>query len=480
MLSKREFGRWLALLVQISVLIAIWAGWGLPSAKFLGLALVYVLVVWTVAEGIMLFGYAAFSLAPFSDLLVDSLRASAVAMWFVPGLLLLGSGSRLAMFAGVAAVFTSARLLASSRAPKWEMIPVKQPPQQSHGMLFGYPEKQSGFFSRRTVPTICAALALQAGVYSLSGDSPVLTVALFATAACIWGAMSVALGAVEPRTGASRNSLGPGVLLTLLLTVALSAVLIPSAVKPELPVNDSVMGEVLPSPGVTRQLFERLAHMPPQLTGPAKGETAGKAVVTQMAGRAPAAVIAGTLKDGVPGVVLRPGRPRSQRLALSAPGVHLRFSGEGSLSIPFTGEYQLFRQSSGGLPAGAAVEPGTPLEVIYGTTNGGSMETVAVQRFDPPLDLTHCGRVLVVVNCGEAAPMLASIQFAARGRVEDGSVEVVGMRPTPETLEFQVPVTAKPLLVNEIRLSFSRPGRGGDRNARIAVERFTLVPRGRW
>jgi hypothetical protein len=107
------------------------------------------------------------------------------------------------------------------------------------------------------------------------------------------------------------------------------------------------------------------------------------------------------------------------------------------------------------------------------------METVAVQTFDPPLDLTHFGIVMVALTSAEEMPLLASMQFVADGRVEDGSTELLGMRRArEETLEFQVPVTAKPLLVQTIRISFHRPGKDRDKNVRVAVERFTLVPRG--
>jgi hypothetical protein len=119
--------------------------------------------------------------------------------------------------------------------------------------------------------------------------------------------------------------------------------------------------------------------------------------------------------------------------------------------------------------------------MIYGTTNGGEMETVAIQRFDPPIDLTDCGKVIVVLISAEVLPALASIEFGVEGRVEEGSIELLGTRQTPEqTLEFQVPVTSKRLLAREVRISFSRPGKDADRNARIAVQQLTLVPRTRF
>jgi len=268
-------------------------------------------------------------------------------------------------------------------------------------------------------------------------------------------------------------------ILTLLFTVTATAVLIQTEVAQETPAEDPIVAEFQKSPGVTRRVLQRLAHVPPPPMAPPKVEAAPAPVVTRLADPTPATREMG--RNGVPGVALRPRPKRSQRPPLIVPGARFRFSAAESIAIPFTGEYHLFRTSSGSLPAGAIVEPGTPLDSVYGTTNGGSMETVAVQTFDPPIDLTHCGVVLVVLTSAEQLPLLASMQFVADGWVEDGSTELMGMKQArQETLEFQVPVIAKPLLVRTIRISFHRPDKDRDKNVRVAVERFTLVPRGRW
>jgi hypothetical protein len=94
--AKREMFRYgskasrlLILAVQSMALVAGWAIWAPAALGQLRLALVYVLAVWILAGGITLWMYVAFSMAPFSDLLAASLRASESAMWLVPGALLL-------------------------------------------------------------------------------------------------------------------------------------------------------------------------------------------------------------------------------------------------------------------------------------------------------------------------------------------------------------------------------------------------------
>jgi hypothetical protein len=109
------------------------------------------------------------------------------------------------------------------------------------------------------------------------------------------------------------------------------------------------------------------------------------------------------------------------------------------------------------------------------------MDTVAVQTFNPPIDLTGYGVVLVVLITTEVMPLLASMQLVAHGRIEDGGTELMGIKQArEETLEFLIPVTTTPLLVHAIRISFVRPAIDRDKSVRVAVQRFTLVPRRRW
>src|ERR1035438_3667448 len=99
--------RLLALAVQSAILIALLAMRNPPWRGLSSLALAYVLAAWIMAEGITLWMYLAFSLEPFSDLVAASLRASAIAMWLVPGVLLMASRSPLAVSVGLALVIYS-------------------------------------------------------------------------------------------------------------------------------------------------------------------------------------------------------------------------------------------------------------------------------------------------------------------------------------------------------------------------------------
>jgi len=460
--------------VQSTALAAVWSIWNPAGPGLLPLALAYVLALWTAAEVITLWMYLAFSMAPFSDLLAASLRASASAMWLVPGALLMAARSPVAMAVGLAAVVNSARLLALDRAPKGPAIATRgRAARESELPLFCNQPAQPAYFSRETLATMMGALALQIGVYALVAEYPLLAAASFATVTAIWTAASVARGATKAGTAVRAPYAAPRILLTLLLTVTLTAVLVNAEI-----VREDPAAETAKMPGRTGRVLERLAHVPPAPAPPSKLEgKAPEAVAARLvdSGR----VIGAKAQGGFPGVVLRPGPRPGQRAPLILPGLRLRLSAGQPLAIPFEGEYDLFRKSSGSLPPGAMVETGTPLENLFRTTNGGPIETVAVQAFQPPIDLTHCGQVLVTVTSAQVVPVLASMQLVADGGVEDGGSDVMGMgRVREELLKFQVPVTARPLLVHAIRISFESPF-DPDKNARIAVERITLAPRGR-
>jgi hypothetical protein len=183
--------------------------------------------------------------------------------------------------------------------------------------------------------------------------------------------------------------------------------------------------------------------------------------------------------SGIPGVVLRPPPAEVPKILPFVSGSPFHLASGQSLAIPFTGEYQLFRTSSGSLPKGAPVEFGTPLGTIYGTTNGGPMNTVAVQNFDPPVDLTNCAKILVGVNSAEQAPALVTLQLVTAGSVEDGGSDLLGMkRERRQILEFHAPATSGPLLVRSLRISFQSPLVDSSKNVRIEVTGFTFQTRG--
>ncbi len=483
--------RVLLMALHVTAMVSVWTLFHSSGTGLRWLALAYVLAIWTLAGWITFGSYLVSSWAHFPDVVAAAFVASSHAMWFVPGALALSARSPFVIAVGVAVIVNATRLMAVSRPPQGRKPPVRR--RREHleesepvPSLFAYQPAQVVYLSADTVPGMAGALALQAGVYALYGSYPLLAVFSFAAATALWVSASVARGAVK-----ARRTLAPYsaifVILTLMLTVMLTAVLLNKTVVREIPATD-----LADKPGITPRVLRRLAHIPPEPGPPpsvaisAGPKTLLTTVVDPAMGNSTVADAktpdAGKDLKGIPGVILRPPPPATPKIPPVVPpvlsGARFRFSTAQPLAIPFTGEYQLYRTSSGSLPKGAAVESGTPLDAIYGTTNGGPMDTVAVQTFDPPIDLTNCVKVLVAVTSGEKFPALVMLQLVTQGSVEDGGSDLLGMKPVrDQVLEFLVPVTARPLLVHSLRIAFQRPLADASKNVRIEVKGFTFLSR---
>jgi hypothetical protein len=487
--------RILLMSLHVAALVGLWALYHPIGTGLLWLALAYVLVIWTLAGWITFGSYLLSSWAHFADVVAAAFVGSSHAMWLVPGALALSARSPFTLALGIATIVNATRLIAVSRPPKGRKPPVRRRREDfeesdPRPSLFAYQPAQVVYLSRDTLPGMAGALALQSGVYALYGSYPLPAAISFAAATALWVSASVAQGAMKARRRPAPYS-ALSVTLTLLVTVMLTAVLLNKTVVQETPAVTAAT-ELAEGAGITTRMLRRLAHVPPEpvplppATISAGNKTLLTTVVDPAMGDATMAdknpVVEEKDLKGIPGVILRPppvATPKIPSMVLPAlSGTRFRFSFARPVAIPFTGEYQLYRTSSGSLPKGATVESGTPLDAIYGTTNGGPMDTVAVQTFDPPIDLTNCGRILVAVTSGEKFPALVMLQLLTAEGVEDGGSDLLGMKPVrDQTLEFLVPVTARPLLVRSLRIAFQRPLADASKNVRIEVKGFTLLSR---
>ncbi len=470
-----NFARKLMLALQLAALIVIWILFHPAGSGVLGLALVYVLAIWTVVAWVTFGAYLARSLAPFAEVLSASLGVSMNGMWLVPGAMALTTRSPVLVALGLATIINTTRTLVISRPPKGKLLPVRR--RQSHereAALFCYQPEQAIYFSADAVPGMVGALLLQCGIYALASQYPLPAAIAFAAVTALWVSSSIARGALKIRKAARTPHSAALALLTLLLTVTLTAVLMERWIVRETPPVDAAFPELARTPGMTLRVLQRLAHLPP---APKISAAESPKVVTTMVDPAPAKNQKAL--SGIPGVVLRPPPVEERKPRLTLPGSRFRNTAAQPLAFPFTGEYQLFRTSSGSLPKGAPVEQGSPLDSIYGTTNGAPMQTVAVQQFDPPIDLTNCRKVLVTVTSAEKFPVLVMMQLVTAAGIEDGGSDLLGMKKEREqVLEFEVPPLARPLIVRAIRISFQRPLMDSDKNVRIQVNGFTLQNHG--
>jgi hypothetical protein len=423
--------------------------WRELDQELLCSALFYALFAWLFAFTITLCVYMATSMADTRQLLLASLGASVSAVWLSPAVLLLSRREPAAMVFGFLLVANTARLLVSRRPPQRRARAPLAKTRSKPVKLFAHGEVKSVFFSMETFPVLLGAFALQAGVYAILAGYVLMSAVLFAGGAATWTQSSFTKGAYKPREEANLRDLLLNLVLVLILATALSARQFRADAESG---GDTAMQQLADSSKVKLQIPRQSVT---QVSSPKEqGGALGK--------------------DGIPGLVLR-SEARSQRKTLK---IHRHYSLSQPLPIPFTGEYHLFRTLSGQLPPNSVVKTGTPLDSVYVTTNGGLMQMEAYQTFDPPIDFASCGWIHLTLFSGEAFPASASLQLIGDSGIEDLGSDIFGFTAqSEEVLEYAVPASSHRQQVNAIRVVFRPNPMQGSQSVRVAILRFTLMPR---
>jgi hypothetical protein len=459
------FARWGGVVLEAAALAAltalIWSGIaGRPPLELFGGALLYVLLARAFALGMILLGFLAVSVDDFSDVVRAGLWASAPAMWFPPALLLMATATGWAMAAGLVLIAASVRLLVSRRAPDRKALVRRSGTRQPAMPMFGTVAGSPGSFR-----SVLGAVAGQAGIVAMIAGYPLWSAAFAGVGTALWTRSSIARGAFQPQT-ATRRPYGLAALALVLLFVAGRS-------------TEVMFTEPMVFPGAeptagffdsSRRLLQRLAH-PPKRKSERSPQSATRLVQ-------PPQAIGPVNHNGLPGVILRREKPRAQSLIVRAAPPIVLSPGK-PLTIPFTGEYHLFRSSSGRLPAGSLVQFGTPFDSVFGTTNGGPMETDAFQLFTPSVDFSQCASIRLELLNGENFPSSATLQLVSPRDVITMGPEIFGLTASrEEAVEFRLPMLSGALTVNGLRVIFQHNPTLESQNARVAIQRFTFLPRG--
>ncbi len=389
---------------------------------------------WCAAFALFLPVYLLLSVDDFRDLLFAALTASAPAMWFAPALLLLAASTTPSTAIALVLMANSTRLLVSRGVPR-KLRPVE-------------PSAPTGFQSF-TKSGIFGALAFQAGMCGVWAGYPLLAAGCFVLGAAIW-TRSFFARATDRRPGQTSAL---HAVLSLLLTLVISTVVSAGQFGRE---GTLSMVQRLIHPSRTVAKTSRLAVT--RLAAPGKSLPAGK--------------------DGVPGVICGPTtRPARNRPHSACPAACI-WRSPTLLLFRLPANIICIRHLRAACQPDSIVHRGTPLDFAYMTLSGGPVETEAYQTFDPPLDLSGCGKVMLTIASGESTPSLVTMQLLTADRMADLGSAVFGMTPdAQETLEFVVN-NAPRTPVKAIRMTFERNPAERYQNTRVAIEQFTLVPRG--
>jgi hypothetical protein len=380
-------------------------------------------------------------------------------------------------------VANTTRLLVSRIAPQLATAP---PPSRNRRGLFRDNAPADVPFSTQSLAPIVGALAIQTGLCGIWLWRPLPSAALVACGVAIWTWRSVARGALG-RVKRTRSSHWLSeIVITLLLTIVLST--------GEFQLQPATSGEK----GAEPEILQTLSALWRQLWHPAEPKKPLGSNVAQLISPPKAApkLPPGALKNNppkeeigasgsyfAPGVILRSGVRAQWTSRLYLPGGRGRNQNHAppmsNLAFPFTGDYLVFPTSSARLKHDWADESGTLLEHRYATAGGGSLETEAYQRLDPPMELANCGKVHMMMVSAESAPFFVTLQLESDVDMVKLGTEVAGFdHHGAETLEFKVPLGTRSFPVKGMRAGFHRMPRQGSESMRVVVERFVIEPRG--
>ena len=380
----------------------------------------------------------------------------AAAVWFAPASLLLAQLSPVRICAGLALAAGASRLLCAGWKP-----PASGP--ASGGML------SAGKLPIETTPrwflaAMAASLGLQGsaamtvmGRPSRAGALAAISVALLSAAATGRGAW----GSRRPDAGRSWAFIGSTALAALLYA--------------------SLMGGGGDGTG---------------------GSGAGSAAAAAAAGRQGASTVSKTrptptptanlgLAGSYPGVILWPEVKPVTMLVTPLPEKRGMFESHYlPLSIPFGGEYWMFRFPFHRPPPQSFFRRGTPVNLSFSTVDRAGLLMEAHQKLEHSIRMSCCrGMQLAVLNADlyphtvsmevvliDGAGAAQSLGFAPV--VSEPVLRAEETEPVPETLDFRFPASSRLEAFEEIKVIFHRSVARLHRSARISIERFTLMPRG--
>jgi hypothetical protein len=192
-----------------------------------------------------------------------------------------------------------------------------------------------------------------------------------------------------------------------------------------------------------------------------------------------------------PGVILYP--ELKPRTILVAPPPEV-MSGSGTehsdpFSIPFNGVYWLWRPPGEQPPSTAVLKYGSPSAVSFHSTDGSPLWMEAHQNLVKAIRLNCCKAIQVVIDDADSRRdgvmvelMLGNTTVAGKPFVSLGSQDVSEgispklTAPVSIILTFRIPDQMKLGKFDQLKVSFRLEWWRGDKSAKIAINRFVLVP----
>jgi hypothetical protein len=456
----------------------------LPPATIIADALKYAALAWVWSAGLTFALCAAASRWDGVGAMRMALRTSRTAVWFAPASLLLSQTSPTAVIPALALVIGTTHLLYA----QWIAIYPNGPAPALKHIPFG--PLPSAFLVGRLAPALGASLCAQGALAAVLMSYPIIAAALFCAAAAMATLCLLVGGLMQADRADSLPRAAFGALLTLILAAGLTTVH---------GLYHSMAGGIGENAGTgtsrnpldsVRALIEKLmergsgdddsADLPPRLY---EGSETNIEISDKVF---PGVVLWPEVK---PYTILVPPAPSWTRNSLSSVAA-------APFTIPFGGQYWMFKPPHVRPPPGHYFQRGSPLELSYVTTDHSRMLVEARQRLDRPIPLSCCVKMrMAIANADRHTGTVALELFLVNSRAPGAPSESVSLgtndvtqwpdvkprqksfAPVFEVLEFSFPRKASFEEFHEIRIVFHRDPVRYEKSAKISIERFTLVPR---
>ena len=446
-----------------STLFLQWARVPLP---WLGLrATVYALAACLAGAFITIVLYMAASLWEGEDVIRATFRASTAAVWFAPCVILLTQLSPAAAVPALILVVNATHLLYIH----WR---IQQPPIETphDTSLFATAQLPERHFISDFGPGLAISFTLQTGACAVLLHHPVLAGFSFAAGAALATVFALTSRGIQPtRPPKSMPRAFLGLALTVLLAIGLTI--------------GGMIPNFLRGPGGDSDSGNSPAGQPPGMPGDGPKDLPDAS--------------AGDLANasGFPGVILWPEirpiptliAPMPQTPDGGGPPVMPR-----PLAIPFSGEYWMFRWPYARPPKTSFFQRGSPAVLSFSSTDHRPLQMEARHKLDQSIALSCCSAIRLEIRNADSYPNTISLELVLMAgdwpgapSLNLGHYNVTSqpdfrrdpVTPVPETLEFPVPSTAKLESFDEFKVVFQRAWRRADKSAKLAIDRFILVPR---
>jgi hypothetical protein len=160
------------------------------------------------------------------------------------------------------------------------------------------------------------------------------------------------------------------------------------------------------------------------------------------------------------------------------------------ITIPFYGAYWFFKLPDTRPPPSSYVTHGTPTEMTFYAPDSRPLIMEAHQNLGKLIDLSCCREIRIEIQNADRYPGTVSVELVLvntregpEASVSLGSAPVTSAPGNPdgpmrETLTFPIPSLTPIQQFDELMIRFPRRRTRIFRSAKVAIERFVLVPRG--